>query len=334
MTDRRQAPGLLTSPWPRPRSHPLRLKLGRACARGLALAGLALLAACGGGTSQVEIFQPLRYFAFGDEDSTLETNGRKWGVNALDESGRLACNAQPIWVQQVAGAYGFVFAECNPGFVTDTNARMLARAGAKAADVTAQVEAQVAAGGFRDRDLATVLIGANDILELYSQYPARSRETLLADARERGRRVAAVVNRLVGLGVKVVVSTVPDMGLTPFARREKANFTDIDRAAFLSQLTAAFNEQLGVNVVLDGRFVGLVQGDLQFQAIDRFPAGFGFANRSEGICTVALPQCTTATLVTGADPATWLWADDTRIAPGGHAQLAQLAVDRAQRNPF
>jgi outer membrane lipase/esterase len=329
MSDCRQAKSLLNSTWVRKIAQP-----ARRVAQVLVLGGLALLASCGGGTSQVEVFQPLRYFAFGDEDSTLESNGRKWGVNALDDSGRLACAGQPIWVQRVAAAYGFAFAECNPNFVTDTNARMLARAGAKAADVTAQVEAQVAAGGFRARDLATVMIGANDILELYQQYPARSRETLLADAGERGRVVARVVNRLVGLGVKVVIATIPDMGLTPFALAEKANFQDIDRAAFLSQLTAAFNEQLGVNVILDGRFVGLVQADLQFQAIARFPVGFGIANNTQGICTVALPQCTTSTLVTGADPATWLWADATRIAPGGHQQLAQLAVDRAQRNPF
>lgn len=307
---------------------------GHRLSRGAALAGVALLAACGGGTSQVEVFEPLRYFAFGDETSALEAGGRKYAVNALDTSGRLDCVQQPIWTQQVAASYGFVFAECNPGFQPDTNARMLARAGAKADDVTAQVEAQVAAGGFRDKDLATVLVGANDILELYSQYPARSEASLLADARERGRRLALTVNRLVNLGVKVVVSTVPDMGLTPYGKAQKRAFEDIDRALFLSNLTAAFNEQLGVSVVLDGRFVGLVQADLQFQAIERSPFSFGIGNNTTPICTVALPQCTTATLITGGDPATFLWADDTRPAQAGHAQLAQLAVDRARRNPF
>lgn len=307
---------------------------GSVLSRSAAGAALALLAACGGGTSQVETFEPLRYFAFGDETSVLETDGRKYAVNALDSSGRLDCAQQPIWVQQVATAYGFVFAECNPTFQSDNNARMLARAGAKAADVTAQVEAQVASGGFRDKDLATVLVGANDILELYSQYPARSADSLLADARARGNRLALTVNRLVGLGVKVVVSTVPDLGLTPYGRAQKRAFEDIDRAAFLTNLTAAFNEQLGVTVVLDGRFVGLVQADLQFQAIDRSPFSFGVSDNSTAICTVALPQCTTATLVTGADPTAFLWADDTRPSSAGHAQLAQLAVDRARRNPF
>ncbi len=302
--------------------------------RAVALVGLAALAGCGGGTSQVETFVPLRYFAFGDETSTLESNGRKYAINALNTNNQLSCADEPIWVQQVASAYGLAFAECNPSFLPETNARMLARAGTKADDVTAQVEAQVAAGGFRDKDLATLLVGANDVLELYSQYPARSEAVLIADARDRGTRLARTVNRLVALGVKVVVSTVPDMGLTPFGKAQKRAFDDIDRAGLLSRLTAAFNEQLGVNVVLDGRFVGLVQADLQFQAIDRFPAGFGIANVSVGVCTVALPQCTTNTLVTGADPSTYLWADDTRLGTPGHSQLAQLAVDRARRNPF
>ncbi len=307
---------------------------GRFVSCGAVVVAAALLAACGGGTSQVEAFEPQRYFAFGDETSVIETGGRKYAVNALDNSGRLDCAQQPIWVQQVASSYNFVFAECNPTFQSDTNARMLARAGAKAADVTAQVEAQVAAGGFRDKDLATVLAGANDILELYNQYPARSEASLLADARARGTRLAQTVNRLVGLGVKVVISTVPDMGLTPFGKAQKRAFQDIDRAAFLSNLTAAFNEQLGVTVVLDGRFVGLVQADLQFQAIERSPPSFGVSDNVTPICTVVLPQCTTSTLVSGADPATFLWADDTRPAAAGHAQLAQLAIDRARRNPF
>jgi outer membrane lipase/esterase len=340
MTSSRQAPRLLQRlisrlySRPHPSPHPRRPTVSTMLARTVAVAGLALLSACGGGTSQVESFVPLRYFAFGDETSTLESNGRKYAVNALDTNNRLDCTQQPIWVQQVAGAYGFVFAECNPGFVSDTRAIMLARAGAKADDVSAQVEAQVAAGGFRDKDLATVLAGANDVLDLYRQYPARSEASLIADARDRGRRLALTVNRLVDLGVKVVIATVPDMGLTPYGKAERRNFNDIDRSAFLSRLTAVFNEQLGVTVVLDGRFVGLVQADLQLQAVDRFPSGFGVGNTSDGVCTVALPQCTTATLLTGADPASFLWADDTRLANAGHAQLAQLAVDRAQRNPF
>lgn len=340
MTPRREAAGLpqpvqlAGAPAPAQPGRERRLRGARSLPRWLAAGALAMLAACGGGTSQVEVFQPLRYFALGDEDSTLDTSGRKWGVNSLNEDGSLACGGLLNWTQQVAAAYSFFFAECNPTAALETNARMLARPGARAADLNAQIDAQVAAGGFRDGDLATVMAGSNDVLELYAQLPGRSREALLADARERGRTLARVVNRLVDLRVKVVVSTMPDLGLSPFALAQRQAFTDFDRAAFLSELSTAFNEQLGVNVLLDGRFVGLVQADLQFQAINRFPAGFGFVNVTQAVCTAALPQCTTATLVEGAEPSAWLWADGTRLAPGAHQQLASLAVARAQRNPF
>lgn len=308
--------------------------VGRWVAMAAALS-LALLSACGGGSTQFDPFVPKRLLVFGDDDSYLDANGRSRSVNALGENGVPNCNGNPIWVQQLASAYGFVFAECNPGFEPEPKARMLAIPGAKVADMAAQVEAQVAAGGFRDKDLATLLVGTNDLLELYALYPGLGEDTLLAEARARGRRAAQVVNRLVGLGAKVVVSDLPDLGLTPFARAQRALAgSGVDRAALLSRMTSAFNEQLGVTVLLDGRFVGLMQAQLKFQAIERFPPGAGITNAVDAICTAPLPTCTTATLVTGAVSGSYLWADDIRLAPGGHAQLASLAVSRAQRNPF
>lgn len=296
---------------------------------------LALLSACGGGSTQYDPFVPKRLLVFGDDDSSLDPNGRSRSVNALAENGELNCNGNPIWVQQLAGLYGFVFAECNPSFEPEPKARMLATPGAKVADVAAQVEAQVAAGGFRDKDLATVLVGTNDLLELYALYPGLGEDTLIAEARARGRRAAQIVNRLVGLGAKVVVSDLPDLGLTPYARAQRALAGGgVDRAALLSRLTSAYNEQLGVTVLLDGRFVGLMQAQLQFQAIDRFPLGAGIGNVADAICTAPLPTCTTATLVPDAAPGAYLWSDDVRLAPGGHGQLASLAASRAQRNPF
>ena len=77
-----------------------------------------------------------------------------------------------------------------------------------------------------------------------------------------------------------------------------------------------------------------VVGDLRFQAIERSPGSFGLANITEAVCVTALPNCTTATLLPGAAVANYLWSDDRRLAPGGHAQLASLAIDRARRNPF
>lgn len=314
-------------------SSPWRARLTRVAA--LAVASLGLLASCGGETSQLEAFIPKRYFALGDETSLLTSTGRNFGVNGLDSAGNIDCTVQPIWIQQVAAIYGFGFPECQVSSTFDQAGRILATQGAKVEDVVAQVEAQVASGGFRDKDLATVLAGANDILEIYAQYPSLGRDLLIEQARQRGRRLAqGAVNRLIELGVKVIVSDVPDMGVTPFAIAERALATDIDRAQLLSDLTTAFNEQLGVNVVLDGRWVGLAQAQLRFQAIGRAPSAFGLTNITDPVCTELIPDCTTATLVTDATPGTHLWADTTHLAPNGHAQLASLAIDRARRNPF
>lgn len=309
-----------------------RVRLARAA---LGLTTFGLLSSCGGETSQLEAFVPKRYFALGDETSLLTSTGRNFSVNGVDANGVVDCAQQPIWVQQVAAVYGFGFDQCAGNNFFDAKGHILATQGAKVEDVTAQVEAQVAAGGFRDKDLATVLAGANDILEIYALYPSLSRDLLIQQAGARGKRLAlGVVNRLIELGVKVVVADVPDMGLTPFAVAERALATDIDRAKLLSDLTTAFNEQLGVNVVLDGRWVGLAQTQLRFQAIGRSPGSFGLGNITEGVCAELLPDCTTATLVPDATLAAYLWADSTHLAPTGHAQLASLAIDRARRNPF
>ncbi|MCY7316562.1 MAG: esterase [Rubrivivax sp.] len=301
-----------------------------------AAVALAVLAACGGGTSQYEPFIADRVIAFGDDTSALRSDGRRFGTNGLTDAGVFDCNREPLWVQQVAGLYGVVFAECNTATPPATpRAFMRAAVGAKVADLQTQVDAQIAAGGFGRNDLALLAAGANDIFELYAQYPAQSREALLAEARVRGERMAQAVNRLVGLGARVVVANLADLGMSPYARAEAAaNPTGISRTRLLTDLGIVFNEQLGIKVLLDGRFVGLVQMDLRTQQAARSPGSFGLSDVSTAVCTVALPDCTTATLVTGGVAGAWLWADDKRLASGGQAQLTQLAVERAQRNPF
>ncbi len=306
-----------------------------------------LLAACGGGTSQFEPFIAARVLVVGDDLSALTADGRKYAVNGVSatDATRLDCAAEPLWVQTVASLYGYVFSACNPtASTTAVNGVMRAAAGAKVADISAQVDAQVASGGFRDKDLVLALGGMNDVLELYTRHPAEPMAALLNEAGARGERMAGIVNRLVNLQAKVIVSTVPDLGLSPFARAEEA--TKPGSALLLSELTRVFNERLGVKVLLDGRFVGLMQSDLRTQLAVRFPASYGLSDASSAVCTAALPACTTAvctdallacttaTLVAGGSAGAWFWADGTRLSSGGQAQLASLAIDRATRNPF
>ncbi len=324
-------------------SHPRRpLRWARAAAA--VSVAVALLGGCGGGTSQYEAFVAKRVIAFGDESTALTSDGSKYTVNATTASidanntttYTLNCSSNPNWVQVLAGLYGFVFAECNPDRVERPQALMRATPGARVVDIQAQVDAQIAAGGFRDKDLVGIMAGANDILDLYAQFPGRSEADIMAEVRARGVRMAQQVNRLVDVGAKVIVSTVPDMGLTPYGVKQKAEFDDVDRSALLSRLTAAFNEQLAVNVLLDGRYIGFVQSDLTVQAMVRAPAFYGFANVTDAACaaTVDMPACTDQTLVEGASAGGWMWADDTRMGPSVHSQIGNLAVARARNNPF
>ena len=211
---------------------------------------------------------------------------------------------------------------------------MQARIGATSADLAGQIDAVVAAGGFVAKDMATVLIGANDVLALYRQFPTRGEADLIAEARVRGEVTAQQVNRLIGLGARVLLSTVPDIGLSPYALAEKAAHTDTDRAVLISRLVASYNAGLRVNILNDGRFVGLVLADEMVQAMVKFPAAFGIKDATKAICTAALPDCGPGTLIADSASLSSLWADGTRLAYGGHLQLGKQAIARATGNPF
>lgn len=293
-----------------------------------------LMAACGGGTSQFDPFVPEQYVAFGDEASLIRSDGRRYTVNPLDTAGALSCATQPIWTQAVANQYSFVFEECNPGGATTFKALMRAAPHARADDLKAQIDDQLARGGFAAKTLVTVMIGTNDILELYAAYPQRTEDDLLAEARARGERVAQQVNRLIELGPRVIVSTMPDLGLSPYALAQKAANTDTDRAALISRLVAAFNGRVRTTILNDGRYVGLVLGDEVVQSIVKLTSAYGISNATDAVCTTALPGCTDRTLVDGGSSAGWLWADDRWLAYGGQLRLGSLAVARAVGNPF
>ena len=299
------------------------------------LTSVVLLASCGGGT-QASNFVASRVIAFGDETSVITADQKKYSVNALlaGSTSAIDCTSNPLWIQTVAARYGLVFQEC-PGTVPAPASHIYATNGAMVAGLSAQIDQQMSNGGFRAGDLVTVLVGANDVLAQFAQYPGVGEAQLLANLDAAGKALAQQVNRLADLGAKVLISTIPDMGLTPFAGDRSVGSTN-GNPALLSRLSTRFNDAMLAGITNDGHKIGLIQLDEYLQASDtatRLGAG-SFANTTTPACTVALPQCTTATLVSAATTSVYLWADDRRMGASGQASLGSLAVTRATNNPF
>lgn len=307
----------------------------------LATSLTALLVACGGGGGQVEPFKPTRLLSFGDETGLVLPDGRRYGINdfkrdtagAIVAPATLDCGASPTWVQYVASNWALVFAACNPD-AKPVTALQYAGVGAKSADVKTQIDQHLASGTVGSKDLITVMAGTNDVVELYQQYPTQSEAQLTAQLQVRGRALAAQVNRLANANGRILVLTLPDVGTTPYGLAQKAANTDTDRAALLSRLTQAYNTAMRLDLLNDGRLIGLVLADEVIGLPVRFPSGTGMANVTAGACAVALPDCTTATLVTDASATTWLWADSLHLSANGQNRLGQAALQRAVNNPF
>jgi outer membrane lipase/esterase len=311
---------------------------------GTVVLSAGLLASCGGGTSTQDRFLPSRLVVFGDEQSLLRSDGAKYSVNQIDTTDAnangsttdLLCSSKLLWVQSLANYYGLQFEGCK----ANTNAVSAFNSAAYGAGIT-EAEAQLAAfranilhDDLNNKDLVTVLVGLHDIQSVYLDGNFATEGDKTAEVQARGARVAALVNAVVATGARVLVSTIPDVGLTPWALAQGAG-----EAALVSRLVTAFNNKLRLGLENDGSKIGLVLLDDLTRAAVQNPGSYGFGDVSEPAC--ALPNrddllytCTTSTLVaTGADTS-YLWADNLRIGASMQAFLGSQAVTRASNNPF
>jgi phospholipase/lecithinase/hemolysin len=239
----------------------------------------------------------------------------------------------------VAAIYGLTFPQCpSDTAVTDPVSHIYATNEAKVADLSTQIDTHLGTGdSFISGDLVTVLIGMNDIVAQFKTYDGSNEADLLANVEAAGAELADQVNRIATLGGKVIVSTIPDMGRTPFAG-DRTDATN-PNPGVLSRLSTRFNDALLSNLINDGHKIGLVQLDQYLIAVDNATqAGVttSFANTTQAACLPSIPlvNCTTNTLQPDAVNSTWLWADDRHLGPSGQTSLGSLAVTRAQNNPF
>ena len=209
------------------------------------------------------------------------------------------------------------------------------------ADFAVQIAA-VQGDALNEKDLALVMFGQNDILELYGMYPTVAEQDLMALAESRAEALAAQINQLAMSGPAVVVLTTPDIAYSPFASAENANTGDPYRSELIRRLVEKFNNRMSVKLKNDGHLIGLAYGDIDLQNVAKNPAAYGMANVTAAACldTAPLPDCNMATLVpatpteAAATANTWLWADKLLPTPGFQGRLALLASNRAHSNPF
>ncbi|MEK8032392.1 SGNH/GDSL hydrolase family protein [Ideonella sp. DXS29W] len=323
---------MISTSWARRASRAWRLAAGTALVAGV-------LAGCGGSTSQVDVFEPGRLLVFGDELSLLTNDGYKYTVNSVDDNDALQCGGSLIWVQILAAQYGMVFAECNPNSVANPKAKMLATEGAMVDDIETQIRTFTSSDSIRGDDLATVLVGMNDVLQAYASFPADDEDILVARMKSAGERAAARVNELASDGARVLVSTMPDMGQTPFAKAEDLEHGDT-RSRLLTRLSREFNTAMRLKLINDGSKLGLLlMDDLQHSMV-RVPGAFSLSNTDTAVCdeSAPLPTCTSNTLISTdsstPNPEAYLWADATRPSLSLHRYLGSQAANRARNNPF
>lgn len=314
--------------------------LGRVTA---AMTCALLLASCGGG-DQVDPFVPARILAFGDEHSVIERSddgiGRKYTINFLaaatdaEPNPTVDCTQLPIWIQVVANHYGLPFPQC-PGTGANTPSQILAKPNARVAIGDDNVANQIGmfltnnGNSFTDGDLVTVMAGLHDIVSLQGQInTSYTLNDAKADAQAAGAALAAQVNRIANAGGKVIIATVPRVGYTPQGRASAT------LAAQLNDLTDQFNEALRINLINDGRRIGLVLADQNIRTVVEAAS----INVTEPACNDTtlsdVKTCTSQTLVPSATATTHLWADELHLSPVGHANIGSLAVARATGNPF
>lgn len=344
--------------------------------RGAAAAGVvALLSACGGGA--VDDYKPVSIYAFGDEQSLLTNessrpnNGFKYSVNLADttDTTDLECQTYPIWTQLVASGFGRVFDQCRSSTATAT-AFMRATPLAKVADLDGQIAGTVTGTNtsknaitFVDKDLATMMVGTYDMLELYGRVVGKTTalaaalgsnydtvvtggtltyDEAVAEATRRGEQWAAVQNRVANAGARVLVVTIPDLSFSPMAIADQAaadadsTVTDKRRRQLLKDMTTAYNLAMRKNQINDGRLIGMVLGDTELDSMVRFPGSYSLSNVVDAVCTTALPNCTAATVISAAsgNATQWLWADSYRLGIEYQRRMGDLAYYRANNNPF
>ncbi|WP_189457839.1 autotransporter domain-containing protein [Cognatilysobacter bugurensis] len=262
--------------------------------------------------------------------------------------GRFTTNPGLVWAEYLADFYGtradpalqYRLTGLPPpdapiGVVTNPGATNFAIGGARtgvpnptalgpALPVTAQVGRYLATtGGSADPNaLYTVWGGANDLFFAAQNPPADAPATIGAAVRSQ----ISAIGTLQAAGARyVLVPSIPDLGLTPEARRQ----SDAAQAG-LTQLARGYNTALYTGLATAGlRVIPLNMFSL-FQEVVANPSTFGFTNVTGTACqpqiTAQSLTCRPDTYVNPSAPFTYAFADGVHPTLAAHEIIADYAV--------
>lgn len=268
----------------------------------LACAGAALLAACGDG-SVVSDLSPKRFLSVGDGFTDVgQQGGTVYTIN----------DGTQTWTQQLAGYYGVALTPASAGGwgYSQGYARVdsVDTSGHNAPSVKQQVDTLLARTAMQSDDVMMINGGIADIVAAVN---ATGISTASTDAvKAAGKALADQTRRLVQAGAKhVVVTGVYHLGNTPWARA-------MDQQGAINNLSIAFNDALLVNIEDLGANVLYFDSALFFNLIFNKPGDYATTNVDNPVCTTPdVTTCTPSTLVAGANPDQWMFADSVYMAP-------------------
>ena len=125
-------------------------------------------------------------------------------------------------------------------------------------------------------------------------------------------------------------------------RSPRRRRTSTPIAGLIQRLVDKFNAALRLQIINDGRRIGLVLLDEAVRQVVKFPGANGITNSSQAVCDLSkssltppsILDCTELTLIVGGNGSSFLWADDRHLSFGGQLMLGNLAAQRAANNPF
>jgi outer membrane lipase/esterase len=309
----------------------------RACLLAACASALAV-AACGGGGVASQLV-PARIIAFGDAFADVGQNGAQYTVNDT--------TTVKNWTEYIATAYGKTITPVSKGGLSYAtgNARVTATPDAAGNSTTPTVAAQISSflavpNTFAGNDLVILNAGMSDVIvQAQAAFNGtQTRDAALAGIAQAGKDMGAQVRRVVNAGAKyVLVVGSYNLGRSPWALKA----TDTTRPAFLENASRTFNDALLVSIVDLGTNVLYVDSALLFNLAIASPSSYDVTNVTDVVCTsvdsgpgigigagqVNSNLCTGSTLVTGADPLRYLFADPVYVTPKGHQRFGDYAYN-------